>query len=309
MNKNLLKNKKLLGIIVVLIIFFGVCIYFFQAEKNYKSEMILEGQVTEEQASDQANSQQEALEKTDEETASENMEDELPEGEQSKVDQSKVDQSKEVLPPDSQTSDESKIPEVVMCTPDKEIEAATETIILEDEDFVKVTDYIPTIYVDLKYATEDNFTSTVIYSFSDAYLRYGTVKKLILVQEILQENGYSLKIWDAFRPVAAQFALWEVYPDATYVADPNTGFSSHSRGNTLDVTLVLTDGSEVQMPTKFDDFSILADRDYSDVDQISSQNATLLETVMKEQGFNAYQGEWWHFSDNVKYSVDENFNP
>ena len=47
-----------------------------------------------------------------------------------------------------------------------------------DDDFVRVQDYIPDIRVELKYATADNFTGTVIYGFSDAYLRYGTVKKL-----------------------------------------------------------------------------------------------------------------------------------
>ena len=111
-----------------------------------------------------------------------------------------------------------------------------------DETLVTVTDYIPGIFVELKYATEDNFTGQVIYGFTDARLRYGTVKKLARVQAALLEQGYSLKIWDACRPVSAQFALWEVCPDPVYVANPNKGYSSHSRGNTVDVTLVLSDG-------------------------------------------------------------------
>lgn len=92
-----------------------------------------------------------------------------------------------------------------------------------DEDFVRVGDYIPDIVVELKYATADNFTGQVIYDFSDAYLRYGTVKKLMNVQQALREQGLSLKIWDGFRPPAAQFRLWEICPDPTYVADPNNG--------------------------------------------------------------------------------------
>lgn len=68
-----------------------------------------------------------------------------------------------------------------------------------------------------------------------------------------------MKVWDAFRPVSAQFRLCKVYPDSTYAANPNTGFSSHSRGNTVDSTLVYSDGTEMQMPTGFDDFSPTAD--------------------------------------------------
>ena len=115
--------------------------------------------------------------------------------------------------------------------------------------------------------------------------------------------GYSLKIWDAYRPPAAQFKLWNACPNPVYVANPNTGFSSHSRGNTVDVTLVMADGSEIEMPTGFDNFSALADRDYSDVSSAAAKNAKLLENLMKKHGFNCYFGEWWHYSDSVTYSV------
>lgn len=78
---------------------------------------------------------------------------------------------------------------------------------------VRILDYIPTVYIELKYATTDNFTGKIIYDFTDASLRYGTIKKLKAVQEELPEKGYSLKIWDAYRPVNAQFALWDVCPN------------------------------------------------------------------------------------------------
>ena len=119
---------------------------------------------------------------------------------------------------------------------------------------MRVQDYVPGLFVELRYASAENFTGNVIYSFSDAYLRYGTVEKLAAVQRTVSAEGYSLKVWDAFRPVAAQFKLWEICPDATYVANPNTGYSSHSRGDTVDITLVYQDGAEVEMPTGFDDF-------------------------------------------------------
>lgn len=90
----------------------------------------------------------------------------------------------------------------------------------EDDEYVLVKKYIPDIYAELMYATENNFTGVRIYDFTDAYLRYGTVKKLANVQKELKEQGYSLKIWDAYRPFEAQQKLWEVYPDPNYVANP-----------------------------------------------------------------------------------------
>lgn len=179
----------------------------------------------------------------------------------------------------------------------------------EDTGFVPVSDYIPDIAVELRYSTEDNFTGERIYPFTDAYLRYGTVKKLLLAQDILRSKGLGLKLWDAFRPVSAQFTLWEVCPDPRYVADPRTGFSSHSRGNTVDITLVDAMGQELPMPTGFDDFSALADRNYSDCPEEAAQNALLLQSVMEEAGFTGYYGEWWHFSDTDAYAVEQTFEP
>lgn len=181
-------------------------------------------------------------------------------------------------------------------------------ILPTDDKFVKVMDYIPQIIIDLKYATADNFTGAVIYDFSEAYLRYGTVKKLAEVQKELESQGLGLKIWDAFRPVSAQFRLWEIYPDATYVANPNKGFSSHSRGNTVDVTLVDLEGEEVEMPTGFDDFTTKADRDYEDCGKTERENAELLEKIMLKHEFKPYQGEWWHYSDCTQYEVEEKFD-
>ena len=178
-----------------------------------------------------------------------------------------------------------------------------------DDDFVKVVRYIPDIVIDLRYSTENNFTSQQIYDFSDVWLRYGTVKKLMLVQEELKQNGYGLKIWDGFRPPSAQFKLWDICPDPTYVSNPNNGFSSHSRGNTVDITLVYTDGTELTMPTGFDDFSKLADRDYSDCSKEATDNALFLEQLMIKHGFKPYSGEWWHFTDTQSYPVDEAFEP
>ena len=178
-----------------------------------------------------------------------------------------------------------------------------------DEVFVRVLDYIPTASQQLMYATESNFTGQVIYDFTEAYLRWGTVKKLQLVCEDLAQMDLYLKIWDGFRPVSAQFTLWEVCPDPTYVANPNKGYSSHSRGNTIDVTLVDANGQELEMPTAFDDFSSKADRNYSDCTETAANNAQLLEILMEKHGFTGYFGEWWHFSDVTSYPVETVFEP
>lgn len=204
------------------------------------------------------------------------------------------------------TVTEPRKPVPVMTAP-----AQTEPLLAEpaDSDFVRVIDYIPGIRQELKYATEDNFTKQVIYDFRDAYLRYGTVKKLKVVSEDLAEMGLYLKIWDGFRPVSAQFKLWEACPDATFVADPNKGFSSHSRGNTVDITLVDGEGKEFPMPTGFDDFTSKADRDYDDCTEEERNNALILELLMEKHGFKGYAGEWWHYSDTVSYPVEEVFVP
>lgn len=174
----------------------------------------------------------------------------------------------------------------------------------EDDEYVLVKKYIPDIYVELMYGTENNFTGVKIYDFTDAYLRYGTVKKLANVQKELKKQGYSLKIWDAYRPFEAQKKLWEVYPDPNYVANPANGMRKHNLGGTIDVTLVKSDGMEIAMPTEFDDFTAKADRNYSDIeDEEAVKNVMILQEAMENNGFTGYQGEWWDYSDTVEYEA------
>lgn len=174
----------------------------------------------------------------------------------------------------------------------------------KDDEYVLVNKYIPDIYVELMYATDNNFTGVRIYDFTDAYLRYGTVKKLANVQKELKEQGYSLKIWDAYRPFEAQQKLWEVYPDPNYVANPANGMKKHNLGGTVDITMVAADGSVISMPTEFDDFSLKADRNYSDIDNEEAvNNVMILQNAMENNGFTGYQGEWWDYSDTVEYEA------
>jgi D-alanyl-D-alanine dipeptidase len=175
----------------------------------------------------------------------------------------------------------------------------------KNDELVRIAEYIPDINIELKYASADNFTGKAIYTFTDAYLRYGTVRKLTAVQKSLKNHGFGLKIWDAFRPVKAQFRLWEVCPNPTFVANPIKGYSSHSRGNTVDVTLVDLNENEIAMPTKFDEFTALTEQD--NIKPEAENNAALLKSIMTENGFDADSDEWWHFSDTDNYPVEANF--
>lgn len=179
----------------------------------------------------------------------------------------------------------------------------------EPGEMVRIVDIIPNIFTDARYASAHNFTGKAIYGSDEVYLRYSTAEKLAHVQERLNALGYSLCVWDGWRPVAAQFALWRAVPDARYVADPFNGASGHCRGNTVDITLVTLDGEPVDMPTDFDDFTARADRDYSDVSAEAAENARLLEREMVSEGFKPYSAEWWHYTDSDEYEVCESLTP
>lgn len=176
------------------------------------------------------------------------------------------------------------------------------------DDYVRVKDYIPDIYEDLRYATKRNFTHTKVYDFDEAYLRLGTTLKLKKVQEELKGLGYRLKIWDAYRPFTAQRYFWELIHDDEFVADPTNGPKTHNFGNVVDVTLVKSDGSEIDMPTEFDDFTSKASRDYSWLTGSPLKHVLLLEETMEKYGFIGYEGEWWHYTDEESYEYIE-FNP
>ena len=192
-------------------------------------------------------------------------------------------------------------------------EAPTEPVLLpepEEDELVRVIDYIPSVREELAYATGENFTGQQVYDFYNAYLRYGTVKKLAAACAELEQQGLGILIWDGFRPVSAQAALWDICPDPKYVSHPVTGTRAHCRGNAVDLTLIdLETGEKLEMPTGFDDFSALADRNYGDCTDTAAEHARLLEAVMKKHGFKPYSAEWWHYTDTDSYPVAEDFQP
>ena len=89
------------------------------------------------------------------------------------------------------------------------------------------------------------------------------------------------------------------------MANPYGGHSGHSNGGTVDITLVALDGSPVEMPSGFDEFSPLADRDYSDVSPVAAEHARILEQAMVVAGFVPYAGEWWHYTDSDAYPYED----
>lgn len=223
-----------------------------------------------------------------------------------------LESSETTVPVSVETEPSTQIPaETEMPTTEQTESPATEPVSEPaDTDFALITDYIPTARIELAYATEDNFSGVVIYDFTDAYLRYGTLKKLMSAAQMLAEYGYGLVIWDAYRPVYGQQRLWEAYPNAAYVSTPGTGVQSHCRGVAVDLTLYdLQTGELLEMPTGFDDFTAYADRNYSDNSAAAAANATLLETIMAECGFKPYSAEWWHFSDTNSYDIEYEFDP
>lgn len=151
--------------------------------------------------------------------------------------------------------------------------------------------------IDLRYTTAENFFKTALYpKNARALLRPDTAAKLAKVQAELKAQGLGLKIWDAYRPLSVQRAMWKTLPDARYVADPSKG-GRHNRGAALDLTLVDSSGKELPMPTAHDDFSEKAGAHFKLVPPEIFKNRQKLQQVMTKHGFAIYDSEWWHFDD------------
>lgn len=163
--------------------------------------------------------------------------------------------------------------------------------------FVRITDVDPSIVIDLKYATADNFTHRKVYPTDAGVLRLKTAQRLAKANDRLKEKGYRIKVWDAYRPVSVQKIFWSLVPDTNFVADPSTGGSVHNRGCAVDVTLVDRDGRDVEMPSGFDDFTEKAYRSNSLMSSEAESNLAVLTEAMTASGFMTIDTEWWHFED------------
>lgn len=172
----------------------------------------------------------------------------------------------------------------------------TVQVLLQVADLVRIQDIDTGIVVDLRYATEDNFTGRPVYPAHVALLRRETAEKLAAANAELMASGYRIKIWDAYRPYHIHQLLWSLAGEKQYYfADPRYG-SVHNRGAAVDVTLLDAWGREVEMPTDFDDFTGAAHR-RSSMSSEARANMELLTEVMVRHGFLPIEFEWWHFED------------
>ena len=168
-------------------------------------------------------------------------------------------------------------------------------------DLVDITTVDPTIRLDLRYATRDNFTGVAVYPAARCLLRRDAAERLARVQRRLQAGGLGLLVWDCYRPLAVQERFWALVPDERYVARPQRqngrplAGSKHNRGAAVDVTLVDATGRPLEMPTGFDDFSERAHRGAANVKPAARANAARLESAMTAEGFQPLPTEWWHF--------------
>jgi D-alanyl-D-alanine dipeptidase len=166
-----------------------------------------------------------------------------------------------------------------------------------ESEFVDIKSVDPTIFVELRYATSNNFTRRPLYRADmPAMIRLSVARRLAVAQKFLKKRGYGLKIWDAYRPRAAQAQLWKAIGNHAYVADPKDGIGSmHTRGAAVDVTLVDESGREVPMPTGFDNFTPAAMIDYKGRSPVVRSNLNMLQKAMAHAGFYGLRTEWWHF--------------
>lgn len=152
----------------------------------------------------------------------------------------------------------------------------------------------PNILLDIRYATQNNFTRIRLYRAARCLLRASVARKLSLVQQDLEKRSLGLKVYDCYRPLSVQRRMWRFFPNPRYVANPAIG-SRHNRGAAVDLTLVDRNGNELEMPTEFDNFTVRAHRNYRGGSYRSRQNRQLLKSIMEKHGFNSMPTEWWHF--------------
>lgn len=175
----------------------------------------------------------------------------------------------------------------------------------------EVTEQVPNVLVELKYATTDNFMKKDVYGcLTHAYLQKETIAKLKKAQQILEKDhpGYHLLIYDAARPLSKQWELWntltEYAPEKrkTYVADPKE-HSIHNYGSAIDLTVADEKGKPLEMGTKFDFFGEMAYPNQEarllkagKLSQKAIDNRLILRKAMTQAGFTGIEYEWWHFN-------------
>ncbi len=183
-------------------------------------------------------------------------------------------------------------------------------------DFVLLADYVPGVVQEIRYYSTYNFIGDRINGYEEpcALLTKEAARALISASNELMVQGYRLKVFDAYRPVSAvkHFILWGLedqdirmkpyfYPDLKKNELFEKGYiakqSSHSRGSTVDLTLLdMATGKEVDMGCPFDFFGEVSHPDFKGITEEQYANRMMLRRVMLRSGFQPFEYEWWHFT-------------
>ncbi len=164
-------------------------------------------------------------------------------------------------------------------------------------DLVELVSLDPTIRLDIRYASTNNFMGEVFYSSPRAFLQRPAAEAVVRAHEWLKERGYGVLIQDGYRPWYVTKMFWDATPEnlRNFVADPANG-ARHNRGCAVDLTLYdLETGEVVVMPAGFDEMSPRSQADYPGGTTLQRWYRELLREAMEAQGFTVYEDEWWHF--------------
>jgi len=174
-------------------------------------------------------------------------------------------------------------------------------------DLVELVKLDPTIKLDIRYATTNNFLGTPVYTQARAFLQRPAAEALLRAHRELQGQGYGLLIHDGYRPWYVTKIFWDATPDdkKIFVANPAEG-SKHNRGCAVDLSLYdLKTGKEVKMPSGYDEMTDRAFADYDGGTPEERARRALLRQALEKQDFKVNPKEWWHFDymDWKQYSI------
>ena len=176
-------------------------------------------------------------------------------------------------------------------------EMPRETGKFRQPDLVELVKLDPTIKLDIRYATANNFTGRPVYTEARAFLQRPAAEALVRAHRKLKAQGYGLLIFDGYRPWAITKHFWDITPPEkrNFVADPAKG-SKHNRGCAVDLSLYdLKTGQEVEMPGAYDEFSERSYPTYKGGTAEQRQRRDLLRRALEAEGFIVNEYEWWHF--------------
>jgi D-alanyl-D-alanine dipeptidase len=164
-------------------------------------------------------------------------------------------------------------------------------------ELVEVVKLDPTIRLDIRYATKNNFLGRPVYSEARAFLQRPAAEALGRVQRALAAKGLGLVVFDGYRPWRVTKVFWDATPadKKEFVADPKKG-SRHNRGCAVDLSLVvLATGELVAMPSEYDEMSERAHVDWKGGDAAAREQRDTLRAAMEAEGFKVFAPEWWHY--------------